>query len=93
MSVVLAWTPVLATVGGLVASVLDEVRVESRLGPHGVVGVTPEFSFTRGLVLTVPRAIDDVVCSPEELGNGVLKEICVAAGRVKVDGDSATDPL
>jgi len=77
-------------VGGLVASVLDEIRLEPRFGPHVVVGFTLELGFARRLVLTLPGVVNDVVGGPQELGDGFVEEGGVAVGHVEFDGDRTT---
>ena len=77
-------------VGGLVAGVLDEVRLKPRFGPHFVVGFALKFGFARSLVLALPCVVYDVGGGPQELGNGFVEEVGVAVGHVEFDGDGAT---
>jgi hypothetical protein len=80
----------LYSVGGFVTSVLDEIRLKPRFGPHVVVGFALEFGLARSLVLALPRMVDDVVSGPQELGDGFVEGVGVAVGHVEFDGDGAT---
>jgi hypothetical protein len=75
-------------VGGLVASVLHEIRVQLRLPTHVVVGFCLQLGLARGLVFTLPRVVDDVVGGPQKLIDCLAEKCGVVTVHVEFHRDS-----
>ena len=76
-------------VGGLVASVLHEIRVQPRLFTHVVVGFFLQLGLARGLVFTLPCVVYDVVSGPQKLIDCLSEKCGVFTAHVEFDRDSA----
>ena len=50
-----------------------------------------KLGFARRFILALSGVVDDVVGSPQELGDSFMEEVGVAVGHIEFDRDGATD--
>ncbi len=72
-------------VDGLVASVLDEIRVQSCLLTHVVVGFCLQLGLARRFVFALPCVVYDVVGGPQKFIDGFAEKCGVVAVHVEFD--------